>query len=89
MKTKCDKCKRQSDETDGWVESHSYKTEPKTVTNFCPSCYRAYALRQQREALIEEMEKLTTGHHDPAMQQGLSVMKNWCIILVKNFDFET
>jgi hypothetical protein len=89
MKTKCDKCKRQSDETDGWQELHNYKTDPKVVTHYCPSCWKTFCLKQQREAIIEELEKIPLGHNDPAMYQGMSVMKNWCIIAVKNFDFET
>lgn len=88
MKKKCDNCKRQSEHLDGWQELHDYNTEPKTVTNFCASCWRIYSLKAQREAIIVELEKLSTGHNERAMQHGLSVMKNWCILTVKNFDFE-
>ena len=88
MKTKCNKCRRESEQVDDWCEMHDYKTDPKTVINLCPMCYRNFSLKAQRDALVEALEKISLGHNDPNFNHGMTTMKTWCINLVKNFNFE-
>jgi hypothetical protein len=87
MKSKCNICRRSSDQTDGWWAVHEYKTEPPTVYQLCPSCYRNKSLLAYRDTIIEALEAIKITDQEPALHVAMQVMKQHCIGKVRDLPF--
>jgi hypothetical protein len=87
MKSKCNNCKRESKETDGWWAVYDYKTEPPTVYDLCPSCYRNESLLAYRDTLLERIKEVQLSHSEPDIKMGMELMKLRCEAIVRDTVF--
>jgi hypothetical protein len=87
MTSKCGVCPRSSSVGDGWWAVHDYKTEPPTVYELCPSCYRNKSLIAYRETIIEALEAIKITDQEPALHVAMQVMKQHCIGKVRDLPF--
>jgi hypothetical protein len=87
MTSKCGVCPRSSSKGDGWWAVHDYKTDPPTVYELCPSCYRNKSLLAYRDTLLEAIEALDCKDDDPAIQLGMELMKIRSKALVRDTNF--
>jgi hypothetical protein len=87
MKSKCNVCHRSSNQTDGWWTVHNYKTEPPTVSDICPSCYRNKSLLAYRDTLLEAIEAIKCPDDDKELKIGMEVMKLRCIATIRDAVF--
>jgi hypothetical protein len=82
-KNKCNQCKRESKETEGWwevieLQRHYY---------LCPRCYRNVSLNAYRDTLLERIAALDIPYDDPSEKLGMDVMKLRCIAIVRDTVF--
>jgi hypothetical protein len=87
LKSKCGNCKRQSEETEGWWSVYDFKTDPPTVYDLCPRCYRNKSLLAYRDTLLDEINKIALSHSDPAIKMGMEMMKLRCASIVRDTTF--
>jgi hypothetical protein len=87
LTSNCANCKRTSKEKDGWWTVHNYKTEPPTVSDLCPSCYRNKSLLAYRDTLIDAINEIDTKDDDRAVTIAMNVMKIRCIKLLRDTPF--
>jgi hypothetical protein len=87
ISTKCSGCPRSSSHGDGWWTVHNYKTDPPTVSEICPSCYRNKSLLALRETIIDELKAIKISDTDPAVRMGMETMKMRCIAIVRDLTF--
>ena len=87
MTTKCGVCPRSSSKGDGWWSVHNYTTEPPTVYDLCPSCYRNKSLIAYRETMIEALQKIKITDPDPSIHVAMQVMKQRCMAVVRDLPF--
>lgn len=87
LTSNCGNCKRTSKEKDGWWTVHNYKTEPPTVSDLCPSCYRNKSLLAYRDTLIDAINEIDTKDDDRAVTIAMNVMKIRCIKLLRDTPF--
>ena len=87
MISKCGVCPRSSSVGDGWWAVHDYKTEPPTVYELCPSCYRNKSLLAYRDTLIDAINEIDTKDDDRAVTIAMNVMKIRCIKLLRDTPF--
>ena len=87
LKSNCGNCKRTSKEKDGWWTVLNYKTEPATVYDLCPSCYRNESLLAYRDTLLEVIEAINLPYDDGAEKIGMEVMKLRCIAAIRDTVF--
>jgi hypothetical protein len=85
--TKCSICPRSSSIGDGWWQVHDYKTEPPTVSDLCPSCYRNKSLLAYRDTLLEVIEKINIPYDNGSEWTGMEVMKLRCIAAIRDTAF--
>jgi hypothetical protein len=85
--SKCGVCCRLSEQTDGWWTVHNYKTDPPTVSDLCPSCYRNKSLLALREIIMDELKAIKMDDTDPAVRMGMETMKMRCIAIVRDTIF--
>jgi hypothetical protein len=87
MTSKCGVCPRSSSIGDGWWTVNNYKTDPPTVYDLCPSCYRNKSLLAYRDTLLEAINAIQLSHSDPAIKMGMEMMKNRCEAIVRDTTF--
>lgn len=87
LKSKCSVCLRSSEVRDGWSIVHNYKTEPPTVSDLCPSCYRNKSLLAYRDTIIEALQEIKISDPDPALHVAMQVMKQRCMSVVRDLRF--
>jgi hypothetical protein len=87
MNNKCENCKRESKETDGWWTVNNYKTDSPNVYDLCPSCYRNKSLIAYRDTLLERIDAILLSHSDPNEKMGMELMKMRCKAIVKDTVF--
>jgi hypothetical protein len=87
MTSKCSVCPQSSSNGVGWWTAHNYKTDPPTVSNLCPSCYRNKSLIAYRETIIEALEAIKITDQEPALHVAMQVMKQHCIGKVRDLKF--
>lgn len=87
LKSKCGNCKRESRETDGWWTVNSFKTDPPTVYDLCPSCYRNKSLLAYRDTLLEAIDAILMSHSNPDEKMGMELMKNRIKSIVRDTTF--
>jgi hypothetical protein len=87
MKSKCGVCPRSSSQGDGWWTVHNYKTEPPTVYDLCPSCYRNKSLIAYKETMIEALQEIKITDSDPSIHVAMQVMKQRCMAVVRDLTF--
>jgi hypothetical protein len=85
MKSKCNKCKRESKETDGWWQIYDFKIDDQYM--LCPSCYRNKSLLAYRDTIMEALEAIKITDQDPALHVAMQVMKQHCINTVRDLPF--
>jgi hypothetical protein len=83
MKSKCNKCKRESKETDGWWTVYELQRQ----YELCPSCYRNKSLIAYRDTLLERIDALDLAYEDGSEWQGMEVMKLRCKAIVRDTVF--
>jgi hypothetical protein len=83
MKSKCNKCKRESKETDGWWTVYELQRQ----YELCPSCYRNKSLLAYRDTIMEALEAIKITDQDPALHVAMQVMKQHCINTVRDLTF--
>jgi len=83
MKSKCNNCKRESKETEGWWTVWELQRE----YSLCPSCYRNKSLLAYRDTIIEALEAIKITDQEPALHVAMQVMKQRCIGVVRNLPF--
>lgn len=87
LKSKCGNCRRESKERDGWWTVHNYKTDPPTVSDLCPSCYRNKSLLAYRDILLEAIEAIKCPDDDKDFRTGMEVMKLRCMATIRDTVF--
>lgn len=87
MTSKCGVCPRSSSQGDGWWSVNNYKTDPPTVYELCPSCYRNKSLLAYRDTLLEAIEAINTKDKDKAFTIAMDAMKVRCIAVVRDTPF--
>jgi hypothetical protein len=83
MKSKCDNCKRESKETDGWWDVWELQRK----YSLCPRCYRNKSLLAYRDTIIEQLEAIKITDQEPALHVAMQVMKQHCISKVRDLSF--
>jgi len=83
MKNKCNSCKRESKETDGWWTVYELQRE----YSLCPSCYRNKSLIAYRDTLLERIDAILLSHSDPNEKMGMELMKSRCKAIVRDTVF--
>lgn len=83
LKSKCNNCKRESKETDGWWTVYELQRQ----YDLCPSCYRNKSLLAYRDTLLEVIEAINLPYEDKAEKIGMDVMKLRCIAAVRDTVF--
>ena len=87
MTSKCGVCPRSSSIGDGWWAVHNYKTDPPTVYDLCPSCYRNKSLLAYRDTLLEQIKAIQLSHSEPDIKMGMELMKLRCEAIVRDTEF--
>ena len=83
MKNKCNSCKRESKETEGWWNVFELQRE----YSLCPRCYRIKSLLAYRDTIIEALEAIKITDQEPALHVAMQVMKQHCISKVRDLPF--
>ena len=83
MKSKCNVCKRESKQTDGWWTVYELQRQ----YELCPSCYRNKSLIAYRDTIIEALEAIKITDQEPALHVAMQVMKQHCIGKVRDLPF--
>ena len=83
MKSKCNVCKRESKQTDGWWTVYELQRQ----YELCPSCYRNKSLIAYRDTIIEALEAIKITDQEPALHVAMQVMKQHCIGKVRDLSF--
>jgi hypothetical protein len=83
MKSKCNNCKRESKETDGWW----HVWELQRQYSLCPSCYRNKSLKAYRDTLLERIKEVQLSHSEPDIKMGMELMKLRCEAIVRDTVF--
>jgi hypothetical protein len=83
MKSKCNKCKLESKQTEGWWTVYELQRE----YSLCPRCYRNKSLLAYRDTIIEELEAIKITDQEPALYVAMQVMKQHCINKVRDLAF--
>jgi hypothetical protein len=87
LTSKCGVCPRSSSVGDGWWAVHDYKTDPPTVYDLCPSCYRNKSLLAYRDTLLEAIDAILMSHSNPDEKMGMELMKNRIKSIVRDTTF--
>jgi hypothetical protein len=87
MTSKCGVCPRSSSIGDGWWAVHNYKTDPPTVYDLCPSCYRNKSLLAYRDTLLEAIQAIDTKDEDHDFTIAMEVMRLRCIAVIRDTTF--
>ena len=82
-KNKCNSCKRESNQTEGWwevieLQRHYY---------LCPRCYRNVSLNAYRDTLLERIDALDIPYDNPSEKLGMDVMKLRCEAIIRDTVF--
>ena len=83
MKSKCNVCKRESKQTEGWWTVYELQRQ----YELCPSCYRNKSLIAYRDTIIEALEAIKITDQEPALHVAMQVMKQHCISKVRDLSF--
>ena len=83
MKSKCHKCYRSSNQTDGWWTVYELQRQ----YDLCPSCYRNKSLIAYRDTIIEALQEIKISDPDPALHVAMQVMKQRCMSVVRDLKF--
>jgi hypothetical protein len=83
MKSKCQICKRESKQTEGWWSVYELQRQ----YELCPSCYRNKSLLAYRDTIIEALEAIKITDQEPALHIAMQVMKQHCISKVRDLPF--
>jgi hypothetical protein len=83
MKSKCNVCKRESKQTEGWWSVYELQRQ----YELCPSCYRNKSLIAYRDTIIEALEAIKITDQEPALHVAMQVMKQHCIGKVRDLQF--
>jgi hypothetical protein len=83
MKSKCNNCKRESKETEGWWTVYELQRQ----YSLCPSCYRNKSLLAYRDTLLERIDAILMSHSNPDEKMGMELMKNRCKAIVRDTVF--
>jgi hypothetical protein len=83
MKSKCNICKIESKQTEGWWKVNELLRE----YYLCPSCYRNKSLIAYRDTLLERIDALDLPYEDGSEWQGMEVMKLRCKAIVRDTVF--
>jgi hypothetical protein len=83
MKSKCNVCKRESKQTEGWWSVYELQRQ----YELCPSCYRNKSLIAYRDTIIEALEAIKITDQEPALHVAMQVMKQHCIGKVRDLPF--
>jgi hypothetical protein len=83
MKSKCNVCKRESKQTEGWWSVYELQRQ----YDLCPSCYRNKSLLAYRDTIIEALEAIKITDQEPALHVAMQVMKQHCIGKVRDLPF--
>ena len=83
MKSKCNVCKRESKQTEGWWSVYELQRQ----YELCPSCYRNKSLLAYRDTIIEALEAIKITEQEPALHVAMQVMKQHCIGKVRDLPF--
>lgn len=83
MKSKCNVCKRESKQTEGWWSVYELQRQ----YELCPSCYRNKSLLAYRDTIIEALEAIKINDQEPALHVAMQVMKHHCISKVRDLPF--
>jgi hypothetical protein len=83
MKSKCNSCKRESKQTEGWWKVNELLRE----YYLCPACYRNKSLVAYRETLLELIQAIDTKDEDHGFTIAMEVMKLRCIAVVRDTKF--
>jgi hypothetical protein len=83
MKSKCNVCKRESKQTEGWWSVYELQRQ----YELCPSCYRNKSLLAYRDTIIEALEAIKITDQEPALHVAMQVMKQHCIGKVRDLPF--
>jgi hypothetical protein len=87
MINKCGVCPQSSSNGVGWWTAYNYKTEPPTVYDLCPNCYRNKSLIAYRDTISEALEAIRITDQEPALHVAMQVMKQHCIGKVRDLPF--
>jgi hypothetical protein len=85
MKSKCNNCKRTSEQTEGWWRVIEHPTAGDY--QLCPSCYRNKSLNAYRDTLLELIKEIKLSHSEPDIKMGMEMMRMRCEAIVRDTVF--
>jgi hypothetical protein len=85
MQSKCNVCRRTSDQTEGWWQVIDHPTAGNY--SLCPSCYRNKSLNAYRDTLLERIKAIQLSHSEPDIKMGMETMRNRCEAIVRDTVF--
>ena len=83
MKSKCNSCKRESKETEGWWTVYELQRQ----YELCASCYRNKSLLAYRDTLLESIDAVDLPYSNGDEKIGMEVMKLRCQAIVRDTVF--